>query len=103
MVKIVVAFTIAGFAVIGSPGCSPPPAGDCAELTAPDAVATREQILGFEDARTWQGVEAVRLSTVHSEGAFSLAVRPSGHAVYRSSAFELPPSTVRQLERARAI
>jgi hypothetical protein len=56
-----------------------------------------EQILGFEDARLWRASEAVRLSPVHSEGAFSLAVRPSRLAVVRSASFALAPSTLRQL------
>ena len=101
--------------MIGWSGCSEPPAGESAAVIAsPDVVtalrsaasaadeppageATVEQILGFEDARLWHGTEAVRLSTVHSEGAFSLAVRPSRLAVYRSAPFALAASTLRQL------
>jgi len=114
MVRIAAVFAIAGFAVIGSSGCSEPAGESAAGIASPDVVtalrgatsaadeppvgqATVEQILGFEDARLWHGTEAVRLSTVHSEGAFSLAVRPSRLAVYRSASFALAASTLRQL------
>jgi arabinan endo-1,5-alpha-L-arabinosidase len=115
MLRRAAVFAIVGFAVIGSSGCSEPSAGESsAVIAAPDVMtaprgatsaadeppageATVEQILGFEDARLWLGAEAVWLSAVHSEGSFSLAVRPSGRAVYRSASFALAASTLRQL------
>jgi hypothetical protein len=86
MVRLAVVFAIAGLVVIGGSGCSEPPAGEsAAAITLPEVAAnqpavdgaTVEQILGFEDVRLWSGAEALRLSTVHSEGSFSLAVRSS--------------------------
>src|ERR1041384_5514668 len=115
MVRIAVAVAIVGFAAIGASGCSEPPGGESlAVIASPDVVtalrgatsaadeppvgtATVEQILCFEDARLWHGTEAVRLSPVHSEGSFSLAVRPSSLAVVRSAAFAFAASTLRQL------
>ncbi len=112
--RITATFTIIGFTVIVGSGCSEPPAGESAAASisldnlalpvgttsavgGPPAGATVEQILGFEDARLWQGAEALRTSTVHSEGAFSLMVRPSGRAAYVSSSFALTASTLHQL------
>ncbi|HEX3760949.1 MAG TPA: LamG-like jellyroll fold domain-containing protein [Kofleriaceae bacterium] len=47
------------------------------------------QVLGFEASSAWQGPGIVGTSTVHTEGAVSLAVRPLGHAVYHSTTFAL--------------
>src|ERR1044071_1355489 len=97
MVRLAVTFAIFGLMWIGGAGCSEPPTGESAAGNALSDVAPVEQILGFEDVRLWSGAEALRLSTVHSEGSFSLAVRPSGRSAYRSATFALPASMLRQL------
>jgi arabinan endo-1,5-alpha-L-arabinosidase len=71
----------------------------CEATREPPALETRGEarqelnasgdILGFEQPSAWHGPAPLSSSPLHTEGAASLAVRPSGYAQYTSDSFEL--------------
>ncbi|APR80535.1 Arabinan endo-1,5-alpha-L-arabinosidase [Minicystis rosea] len=75
-------------------------ASDTEEAASPihqDRSFTASEILGFEVASGWQGPGVLGTGGTRTEGAASLAVRPSNHAIYTSAPFALdgPPRRIR--------
>jgi lysophospholipase L1-like esterase len=82
-----------GFAVVGwaTVGCNrtQPAEEMVVERTGALATSTNEAILGFEDPTAWSVTQGTMPpptpSSEHTEGAFSLAVNPSGYGVLKSA------------------
>jgi arabinan endo-1,5-alpha-L-arabinosidase len=66
--------------------CAQPDAGPQVERIS--AALGAADVLSFDDPSAWNGPGTLETSTTHSEGRFSLAVRPRNYSVYESEPFE---------------